>query len=358
MCFVFILFVPLRSSGKMCPWLQAWPSCPNETPTRRRQTLSCIPLCLEDKTPLLPSGGASRTTQGCAWNDVFLFHFSSSLFSLTGSKVSSCIITDIYHVTKRRMLVHLLISHQRHDFWKCWRNCRIHHLVDSWVNSRSKQSYIPAFMLLKEVPDPDLWKNHPALSCNSVFLEKHWSANWIETQMDKMCRFQKCVFALRKSRWCCGLKRVTASVSVPVSLLLTRCRPTTLPPKHRASGKCTSLSPRCLVVVMQRRSAGLPWNKLRICCFDYCLVLDCGDNTQTDVLRINMNSDEWQITPESRFPFSSARWQPSSMGAAAFPLLWLCQTVVLSLTHTQLCCQHRWTCLWKRRSFQTPLHSR
>lgn len=64
--FVVFFFVPLRSSGKMCPWLQAWPSCPNETPTRRRQTLSCIPRCLEDKTPLLPSGGASRTTQGCA----------------------------------------------------------------------------------------------------------------------------------------------------------------------------------------------------------------------------------------------------------------------------------------------------
>lgn len=92
---------------------------------------------------------------------------------LTGCKVSSCIIIDIYHVTKRRVLVHMLISHQRHGFWKSWCNCRIHHLVDSWVNTRSKQSYIPAFMLLNKVPDPDLWKNHPALSCNSVFLEKH-----------------------------------------------------------------------------------------------------------------------------------------------------------------------------------------
>lgn len=143
-----------------------------------------------------------------------------------------------------------------------------------------------------------------------------------------MCRFQKCVFALRKSRWCCGLKRVTASVSVPVSLLLTRCRPTTLPPKHRASGKCTSLSPRCLVVVMQRRSAGLPWNKLRICCFDYCLVLDCGDSTQTDVLRINMNSDEWQITPQWRVSLflqlggSRPLWEQQRSHCSGFAKLW------------------------------------
>lgn len=35
---------------------------------------------------------------------------------LTGCKVSSCIIIDIYYVTKRRVLVHMLFSHQRHGF--------------------------------------------------------------------------------------------------------------------------------------------------------------------------------------------------------------------------------------------------
>lgn len=66
MCVCFFLFVPLPSSGKTCPWLQAWPSCPNETPTKRRQTRNSIPPCLEDKIPLLPSGGASWITHGCA----------------------------------------------------------------------------------------------------------------------------------------------------------------------------------------------------------------------------------------------------------------------------------------------------
>lgn len=62
MCF---LFVPLPSLGKMCLWLQVWPLCLNETPTKRHQTLSSIPLCLEDKIPLLPSGGAIWIPQGC-----------------------------------------------------------------------------------------------------------------------------------------------------------------------------------------------------------------------------------------------------------------------------------------------------
>lgn len=61
----FFLFGPLPSLGKMCPWLQVWPLCPNETPTKRRQALNSTPQCLEDKIRPLPSGGTSWITQGC-----------------------------------------------------------------------------------------------------------------------------------------------------------------------------------------------------------------------------------------------------------------------------------------------------
>lgn len=47
----------------MCLWLPVLHLCQNTTPTRRRPALSSILLCLEDKTLLLPSGGAIRITQ-------------------------------------------------------------------------------------------------------------------------------------------------------------------------------------------------------------------------------------------------------------------------------------------------------
>lgn len=60
--FINFLFVSLLSLGRMCLWLPVWHLCQNATPTRRRPALSFILLCLEDKTLLLPSGGAIRIT--------------------------------------------------------------------------------------------------------------------------------------------------------------------------------------------------------------------------------------------------------------------------------------------------------
>lgn len=60
--FIIFLFVSLLSLGRMCRWLPVWHLCQNATLTRRRPALSSILLCLEDKTLLLPSGGAIRIT--------------------------------------------------------------------------------------------------------------------------------------------------------------------------------------------------------------------------------------------------------------------------------------------------------
>lgn len=111
------------------------------------------------------------------------------------------------------------------------------------------------------------------LNCNfsqNILLCSSENNFCIYLEMEKMgfSFITRTVFCFRKYRRCCGPRGVTASMSVQVFPLLTRCQPTTFPLKHRASSKYTFLDWGYLVGTLSLcfyvLPNILPWNGISI----------------------------------------------------------------------------------------------